>query len=381
MELHAIERPTDAFQQGLTVHEIQAVGRRAFGVGTEVLAATELGGGMYNTTYRLDLAGRQEPVVLRAAPAPDRQFHSESELMRNEYASLPWLAPIATLMPRVLGAEWSHETIGRDWMIQSFLPGTPAPELLGSYPRETFPAFFRQMGQITATVHAIRGPHFGPVAGPAYAWWSDAVIASLLNIVADLDGAGLDGSDLRKIADIAAHEAAVLDEIREPRLLTGDLWTVNTMPAPDAPVPTITGVLDMDRRSTRPATSAQSGWNATAWATPPGSRPDTRTWPPSWPDWSELVRTRTGHRAPARCPLHFDVQVAMSIRTRAVRWSARASTSAWSVPVTTTAPRRPALAIAGPTTSPALPVRSGRREPHAHGPRRPARRGSRGVRP
>lgn len=100
----------------------------------------ELGGGRYNTTYRIDLAGQREPVVLRAASAPDRQFHSEPELMRNEYASVPWLAPIAPLMPRVLGADWSHETIGRDWMIQSILPGTPAPELLGSYPRETFPA-------------------------------------------------------------------------------------------------------------------------------------------------------------------------------------------------------------------------------------------------
>ncbi|MCX5199768.1 hypothetical protein OOK31_38845 [Streptomyces sp. NBC_00249] len=73
------------------------------------------------------------------------------------------------------------------------------------------------------------------------------MLASLHDIAADLDSAALDAADLRKITDIATHESAVLDEIREPRLLTGDLWTVNTMLAAGAPVPTITGVLDMDR--------------------------------------------------------------------------------------------------------------------------------------
>ncbi|MGW6706119.1 phosphotransferase family protein [Streptomyces sp. NPDC054956] len=247
MDLLEIQRPDDAFQKAVPPDRLQAVCRRAFGADTEVLKAVELGGGMYNTTYRLDVAGREEPVVLRIAPEPGLQFHSERELMRNEYASVPWLAPIAPLMPRVLAADWSHEVIGRDWMMQSFLPGTAAPDLLSSYPRDTFPAFFRQMGEITATVHAVRGPHFGPVAGPAYGRWSEAVHASLQDIASDLDNAGLDAADLRKIADIAGHESAVLDEIDEPSLLTGDLWTVNTMLATAAPVPTITGVLDMDR--------------------------------------------------------------------------------------------------------------------------------------
>ncbi|MEU4358737.1 MULTISPECIES: hypothetical protein [Streptomyces] len=48
--------------------------------------------------------------------------------MRAEYASVPWLAPIAELMPRVLAVDFTQAVIGRDWMIQSFLPGTPAPD-------------------------------------------------------------------------------------------------------------------------------------------------------------------------------------------------------------------------------------------------------------
>lgn len=39
----------------------------------------------------------------------------------------------------------------------------------------------------------------------------------------------------------------MLDEVTEPRLLTGDLWTVNVLMDQVAPEPTITGVLDFDR--------------------------------------------------------------------------------------------------------------------------------------
>ncbi|WP_042804694.1 aminoglycoside phosphotransferase family protein [Streptomyces sp. C] len=247
MELHAIERPATAFQQALTEQQIQAVARRAFGTDTMVRSATELGGGVYNTTYRLDLADRAEPVILRVAPEPARQFRSERELMRAEYASVPWLAPIADLMPHVLAADFTQAVIGRDWMIQSFLPGTPAPELLGSYSKETHTAFFRRMGEITAAVHAVAGSWFGPMGGPGHRRWSEAVAASLNLIAEDVESCGLDAADLRQAADAAQARAHVLDEVSVPRLLTGDLWTVNTMLAEGASVPTICGVLDMDR--------------------------------------------------------------------------------------------------------------------------------------
>jgi hypothetical protein len=247
MDFQPVERSPEAFQKSLTAHEIAAVCRRAFGSATVLTSAVELGAGMYNNVYRVTLTGRAEPVILRAAPPETRQFRSEQHLMRNEHASLPWLAVIAPLMPQVLAVDWSHEVIGRDWMIQTHLDGVPAPEHLGTYPRTAWPAFFRQMGVIARSVHDVRGPHFGPVDGPRYGKWSEAVITSLEEIAADLDGVGLDAADVRKVAAVAAHERAVLDEVTEPGLLTGDLWTVNVMLDAGAAEPTITGVFDMDR--------------------------------------------------------------------------------------------------------------------------------------
>jgi hypothetical protein len=184
------------------------------------VSAVELGAGLYNHVYRLTVAGQERPVI-RVAPEPARQ------LMRNEYASVPWLAVISPLMPKVIAADRSHEVIGQDWMVQSLLDGAPAPDRLGDSPRTAWPTFFPQMGTIAKAVHAVRGPHFGPVADPSYDTWSQAVITSVEDIAADLDSVGLDSADLRKVAAVAQHERAVLDEITEPRLLSGDLWTVH----------------------------------------------------------------------------------------------------------------------------------------------------------
>jgi aminoglycoside phosphotransferase (APT) family kinase protein len=247
LDFRPIERAAGAFQQSMTAEEIFAICRRGFGPRVRVLSAVELGHGMYNSTYRVTLAEQDQPVILRVAPEPSRQFSSERELMRNEYASVPYLAPIAPLMPRVIMADFTHEVVARDYMVHSFLNGVPAPEHLGGYPRAMRPSFFRQLGAIARDLHMVRGPHFGPVSGPAYTTWGKALTASLNDIAADLDSAGLEATDVRKVAAVANEHRAILDAVTEPRMLSGDLWTVNVMLAVDAQEPMITGVLDMDR--------------------------------------------------------------------------------------------------------------------------------------
>lgn len=267
MDFRPVERAADAFQQPVTPAQITAMCRRAFGPDVEVRAAVELGGGMYNTTYRVDLDhGRS--VVLRVAPAPDRQYRIERELMRNEHASTPYLAPIASMLPRLLAADFTHQLVGRDHLFQSLLDGIPARDVVGTYSGAQWRTLFRQLGVITRTIHSVRGDHpgparnaragnvrtspqrsarFGPVNGPRHTTWSEAILTFFDDLTADLHDAGLDISDIRQISAMARSDRAVLDEITAPRLLHGDLWTGNIMLAPDTPTPTITGVLDHDR--------------------------------------------------------------------------------------------------------------------------------------
>jgi aminoglycoside phosphotransferase (APT) family kinase protein len=242
--LEPVDRAPDAFQQPLTGRQIQAMAERLLGV--EVAAAVELGDGTYNTTYRVETASGAA-CILRAAPEPARQLRSERELMRSEHVAAPYFAPIAGLLPRTLGVDFTHQVVGRDYMFQTIVPGIPARIGLEARPRTEWGPFFRQLGEISARIHSVRGGRFGPVARPGHATWSDAVVAALQAIIADLDELALPADDVRELLEIAVRGREILDAVREPRLLHGDLWTINVMVAEHAPELTVTGLFDCDR--------------------------------------------------------------------------------------------------------------------------------------
>jgi aminoglycoside phosphotransferase (APT) family kinase protein len=246
VEFRLAERAPGAFQQSVNAGQVRAMCRRAFGEQARPVSVTEFGYGTYNSTYRVSF-GSGRPVVLRVAPDPSRQFRAERDLMRNEYASVPYLAPVAPLLPRTLAVDFTRDIAGRDYLFQTMLDGVPAPDGLAAYPRPAWTSFFRQLGGIARRIHGVEGERFGPVAGPGFATWSTAVVSSLEDIAADLDDAGLDAGDVRATATTAQRHRVVLDEISQPRLLHGDLWTVNLLVAPAALEPTITGVCDCDR--------------------------------------------------------------------------------------------------------------------------------------
>ncbi|WP_330335870.1 hypothetical protein [Streptomyces sp. NBC_00557] len=69
MDFRSIPRDPHALQQPVTAEDIQAIGQRVFGAAARITAAVELGGGMYNTTYRITVDSMETPVILRIAPA------------------------------------------------------------------------------------------------------------------------------------------------------------------------------------------------------------------------------------------------------------------------------------------------------------------------
>jgi aminoglycoside phosphotransferase (APT) family kinase protein len=244
-----MERAPGASQEPVTAVEVEAMCARVLGGASEVRSAVELGWGSYNTTFRVELAGRP-PVVLRVAPRPELQLSSERHWLRSEYAAAPWLVGLGALVPRVLGADFSHQVIGRDYMVQTFLPGVPAPDKLPGYDRALWPGFFSQLGEITRRVHAVRGESWGPAAAPVDQLWSEAVLRSLADSVTDLGRCSLPSDDVARLIAVVEAKRDRLDrsdELHEPRLLHGDLWTANILLDPVADKPTVVGVVDSER--------------------------------------------------------------------------------------------------------------------------------------
>ena len=122
MEYTIIGRSLDAFQQPVAREYIIAMCRRAFGEEIQIESVKELDGGLCNNIYLIHINGMQ-PVILRVGPHSARPLRGEENLMRNELASLPFLAPIAPFLPRILMADFTHQILERDYMFQTFIEG------------------------------------------------------------------------------------------------------------------------------------------------------------------------------------------------------------------------------------------------------------------
>ncbi|MDA8063583.1 MAG: aminoglycoside phosphotransferase family protein [Actinomycetota bacterium] len=220
--------------------------RRVLGNAVEVRSATELGWGSYNSTFRVELV-HGPALVLRVAPQAGSQLRSERHWMRSEYAAAPWLVGLGSLVPRVVGADFTHQVIDRDYLVQTLLVGTPAPELMSGYSRSLWPGLFAQLGEISRRIHEVPGETWGPVSAPVHGSWSGAVLTSLAERAADLMSMSAPSQDVKDFALIVEASRSQLDQIARPALLHGDLWTANVLLEPTASRPTVIGVLDSER--------------------------------------------------------------------------------------------------------------------------------------
>ena len=279
----SVERPPDAFQQPVPPSVLLAVCRRALGMGVDIRQVVEIGVGTYNSTYRVEPADG-EPVILRVAPEPARAWPAAREAMRNEYAALPFLAPLGNLVPRTLAADFTHQLLDRDYLVQTLLPGVPASQRLPAYSPSALRHLYRELGSVTRTIHDVTGPGFGPVAAPAHATWRTALLAQLEQLADSFAAAGLDAAPVSQLAAACRRHHAALDEVTVPALLHGDLWTLNLLVDTDPDRPAITGVLDCDAASwgdpladwtitralSRPGTEVDAFWQT--YGTPSGRR-------------------------------------------------------------------------------------------------------------
>lgn len=246
MEFRTVARPAGSFQEPVSPAEIVAMCRRVLGAATQVCSAVEFNLGTYNGTFLLDL-GRSRRVVLRVAPRPERQLRSERHWLRSEYAAGPWLAGLAPLVPEVLGADFTHQVVERDYLVQTLIVGVPAPEALPGYDRAQWPRFFAQLGAISRQLHEVAGERWGALADADEACWSDALERSLADSISDLGRLSAGSDDVARLADLVKGHRDRLDVLEAPALLHGDLWTANVLLEAGVAEPTVVGVLDSER--------------------------------------------------------------------------------------------------------------------------------------
>ena len=232
----------------LTVDQLTAILARCFGPGAHLFSVKELEGGTFNETYLIEIPGR-EKVVLRVAPPPvPDMYWDDRELMRREHTTLPYFASIAPFMPQTLLADFTHQIIGRDYVVQTFLEGDRWSDIEEELTEKENVDLWQQCGEIVKRIHNTKGGQFGyPYPARSFAGWHDAILDRFSRIAESLRDYQADVAQFSTISDIVNSARSVFDSIHTPYLLHGDLWTFNLLVTRKNGRPLITGVLDTER--------------------------------------------------------------------------------------------------------------------------------------
>jgi aminoglycoside phosphotransferase (APT) family kinase protein len=254
MKYSNIKRSPDTHQQPVSPEHIQAMCKRAFGRENDPTEVCELAGGEYNNTYRITLANQQK-IILRVSPGfSGPNTGRGTGLMRNEHYFQPFFAPIAPLLPETLMVDFTHQLIERDYMFQTFMEGERWSDVEVELSSQESRVLWQQLGHIAKDIHSVQGELFGSpiqlfgssVQGVVSKQWSALVFNRLIGLIEQLTVASLDAQDVRSVLELAQSNSELLDQIQQPRLLHGDLWTFNVLIKRDHQNPRISAVLDAD---------------------------------------------------------------------------------------------------------------------------------------
>ena len=234
----------------LSAPQIAALCENAFGA-AEIERVTELDGGAFNSTFLVEFpdGGR---ASLRVGPSAQETtlpsaFWKPEDGLRRAYAVQPYLSALAHLTPRILFADFTHRLIARDYMFQSWIDGERWPDGEDELADEESDALWHDFGRILKQLHSTPGDKFGPPPpGKQYDTWSEYLLAQLEGNLENLAQAQLNSADVVAVYESAHAYRAILDEIRIPSLLHGDLWTFNLLIRRDPQGVAICGVLDAE---------------------------------------------------------------------------------------------------------------------------------------
>lgn len=232
----------------LTDDQIAAILKRCFGSGACSLSIQEIGGGTSNEAYVIEVSEKQK-VVLRVAPPPAPDIYwDDVGLMRREHTIVPFFASIATLTPRTILVDFTHQIVGREYVLQTFLEGERWSDIEDELAEEENVDLWKQCGEIVKRIHATTGEQFGyPYPGRQFANWHDVILDRFSRIAESLKDYDADLPSFATIAGLVNSTPAIFNEVYRPSLLHGDLWTFNLLVTHKNGRPIITGVLDTER--------------------------------------------------------------------------------------------------------------------------------------
>jgi aminoglycoside phosphotransferase (APT) family kinase protein len=228
---------------------LRAMTERAYGP-AQVPAAgadwvSELGHGWFNVAYLMRLRDGTRVVLKVAPPAGVEVMTYERGAMATELAALRLIREhTAVPVPAVHFADHSRELCDADWFFMDFVDADNLGITGPSLPAAERDAYHEALGAANRELNAIRGPAFGPLAGPGDPSWRVVFTGMAEDVLRDGERRQVDlGWDYDVVRDVLAGNVGGLDEVTEPRYVEWDLWDSNVMVRDGA----IVSIIDHER--------------------------------------------------------------------------------------------------------------------------------------
>lgn len=232
----------------LTEYELTSIIQLHF-LSTKKFDYSLLKGGLFNTTYKIDLLDRNESYVLRVGPI-NRQLllPYEHNLMEAEKHVYALLKDANIPCPEIIAYNTTHSLIDRDYLLEKYISAYPMSEINCS-PEEKA-VLYDQLGKCTRQMHNIKSSIFGRVsnilAGTAFDSWGEYVldeITYVLNLLTRNNLLTLEKKEA--IKDLFLRSMPLFAEVKVGSLVHADLWEGNVLISQNKNQ--IAAIIDADR--------------------------------------------------------------------------------------------------------------------------------------
>jgi aminoglycoside phosphotransferase (APT) family kinase protein len=218
----------------------------------DVTDCDELGGGTFNTVYRVRSADGRRLVVKLAPPTGTPILRYEQGILGAEALYYRLAAGLAGVtVPTVVYLDADGGQVGRAHLVMSECAGTPWPEVEAALSGSERDGLRTELGRQVAVLHTITGERFGYPAekfAPLRPRWRTAFLDMVDAVLADARGYGVTlprpGPEIR---ELFAAQAPVLDEVTTPVLVHFDLWDGNILVDRPDGTARISGLIDAER--------------------------------------------------------------------------------------------------------------------------------------
>jgi hypothetical protein len=224
MEFATLERPTGALPSALTAATLAELCARLLRGETRLVSARETRQDACESVFMLGCAdGRRLMLRVSAESGEPGLASGEARLLRREAALQPAMeAVLGPLVPPLLGVDFSGEIVPGDVVLGACADGERWDPDGGAFAAGEDEAVWRELGGIVRRIHGVRGARFGwPDEGPVGAPWSDFVLREARGLVLEFGRCGAADGEPRRWLGALEDGRALLDEVREPRLVHG----------------------------------------------------------------------------------------------------------------------------------------------------------------